>query len=658
MKVRILWRRLAAAVAAVCLAAVLLWGHSMWQAWCRSPQPRIYARGEAVQLLVDNVWAGDETWGYYETRFTCPPRDGTRAVYSRLGQVFRRETPWESNYELQARVEAQCKALCMRELRPDAHRELIRLIRAGAQVRWTLDGLPAATKYLDRRSGHRYEAGFKLGEVDAETGHVRLNNHVMMVVRYRIPDDGGYVIVGFEAYPRSVADLTCPGGTPEGGYEHFWLNPDVQAMIMVPFTYSVYWREEPRVKWDERWRQYRSLQQVAGTDLLDSLALRRGLLGALLGAVLLGMVVVRLNRRCPASERTLVALLHEDMACSEFHHALVSAGIQTAFIAVAYALVECEHDKAHGVAPLTVFAAAGLCLLGAYLAAFYGVLMKLTGRHLVVNRYPKSCVIYGSLIPLLLFAAAVIVHAIVMLSDRTRGIPFATELAILALYIPASILLSLFGGFTAFSIQRVREDRTSLLGSKGKWVPAPSEQNGHAEKTKRRRLLSHIAAIAYPLLAGVPPFLLARSLVDATYRAVAVATSALELDIFILSALALQGVVVVEVCIGTLLGHIFWGQISHSNGSAYTRNREGILHSWRWKLLGVGGAAAWYLEAHAIQSILRLYAHLGSPNIILAIFYATVLNIAYWLVFGAFGYLVCRALMRSILVRVDTYRQR
>ncbi|AAS54196.1 AGL295Cp [Eremothecium gossypii ATCC 10895] len=656
MKVRILWRRLAAAVAAASLALVLLCGHSIWQRWSRPPQPSAYTRGERVQLLVDNIWTDREVWGYYETLFTCPPPAEARAIYGSLGQVFRREMPWESNYVLHVRAETQCQPLCMRELRPDSHRRLIQMIRDGAQVRWTLDGLPAATTYPDRQSSYRYEAGFKLGEVDAETGHVRLHNHVMLVVRYRILDDGRYVIVGFEAYPRSVAGEGCTGGQTE--YEHFWLNPDAQAMIMVPFTYAVYWRYQSAVKWNERWRLYSDLQQLTGiVQSPGSLVLSRGLFAAMVGTLVLGMASAYLNKRCPATMHTLVTLLQEDMVGSEFFHGLVGAGLQTMSLAAAYALVECENDKAHGVTHVTIVLAATICALGAYLAAFYGVWTWATTQSVVVHRYIKRSVICGSAIPILLFVTAAIVHLIVMLSDRTRGIPFATELAVLALYIPASAILSVFGGFTAFSILRTREDRVALLDSKGKWASATSEQKTTNENSTGRSRLTRIASVLYSLLAGVPPFILAKSLVQATYSTVAVAKSALELDAFIFSALALQCLVVVEVCIGTMLAQIFWSQIFQITGCEYPKPRKGVLYSWRWKLFGVGGAAAWYLEAHAIHSIRHAYAHLGSPNIILAIFYATVLNIAYWLVFGAFGYLVCSGLMYSIQGRADIYRQ-
>lgn len=64
--------------------------------------------------------------------------------------------------------------------------------------------MPGATSFVTvDKSKKYYAAGFKLGYV--EDDKVYINNHVMMVLRYRKDDKNPdkKVVVAFEVYPKS-----------------------------------------------------------------------------------------------------------------------------------------------------------------------------------------------------------------------------------------------------------------------------------------------------------------------------------------------------------------------------------------------------------------------------------------------------------------------
>lgn len=172
------------------------------------------------------------------------------------------------------------------------------LIEEAYLTEWILDNLPGATSFVTvNRERKYYAAGFKLGykDFDSATGKVMyyLYNHYTLVVRWRkapgrTGDKGEKVIVGFEVYPKSInlgqrnatgcpADVTgdqdplplyiAPNLTdwaaqyPDSSYVPKDLfEEDDGATMTVPYTYSVYFREERDVEWANRWDLYFSDQ--------------------------------------------------------------------------------------------------------------------------------------------------------------------------------------------------------------------------------------------------------------------------------------------------------------------------------------------------------------------------------------------------------------
>ena len=177
------------------------------------------------------------------------------------------------------------------------------LIDDGYVAEWIVDNLPGATSFVTVDKTHKYyAAGFKVGYKDFSpvTGKPRyfLNNHHTFVIRWRkAPGRGGEhgekVLVGFEVYPKSIEtghrnSEGCPqdvhgdtegleiyiaanSTTLAGKYPHSSYLPeedegDDGSTLTIPYSYSVYFREDERVEWSKRWDMYFNNQEE-GTSI-------------------------------------------------------------------------------------------------------------------------------------------------------------------------------------------------------------------------------------------------------------------------------------------------------------------------------------------------------------------------------------------------------
>lgn len=188
----------------------------------------------------------------------------------------------------------ECAYLCDRVVNGHDVKWAQELIEDSYITEWILDNLPGATSFVtvDRKRKY-YAAGFKLGykDYDMVTGKkdFYINNHFTMVVRWRkapgsAGDHGGKVVTGFEVYTKSLdrgqRNATgCPANIDEEVEQPFSLrlspnNTDLaeqysdssyippatvdldQVSMTIPYTYSVYFREEHNVEWANRWDLY------------------------------------------------------------------------------------------------------------------------------------------------------------------------------------------------------------------------------------------------------------------------------------------------------------------------------------------------------------------------------------------------------------------
>ncbi|KAK4244559.1 hypothetical protein C7999DRAFT_35074 [Corynascus novoguineensis] len=230
---------------------------------------RSYAPSAPIPLLVNKAYS-DATqlqYAYADLPFVCPPTTDRQHVPLNLGEVLRGDRiVATSGVALRMREDVACTAACERPVVVGAAAiERARsMVEEGYLVEWIVDNLPGATSFVTAdKSRKYYAAGFRLGVVDG--GKVYLNNHHTIIIRYRRApgkkgDEEESVIVGFEVYPQEHRDekfeLPPPalmaGKTDAARGEE----EEEEETLTIPYTYSVYFREEESIEWSDRWDLY------------------------------------------------------------------------------------------------------------------------------------------------------------------------------------------------------------------------------------------------------------------------------------------------------------------------------------------------------------------------------------------------------------------
>lgn len=299
-----------------------------------------YKDDESIPLLVNKVYSDNTQlqYAYFELPFVCPPTGNKQggspfasghSVPLNLGEVLRGDRIITSDFQINMNQDVECRYLCDQVVSRKDVRWAQQLIDGGYVTEWILDNLPGATSFVTiDRSRKYYAAGFKMGEkeLDLDSGKMRhvLNNHFTMVIRWRKApskdgDRGGKVVVGFEVYTKSIGgshrnETGCP--QLSGDHEKFQLyiapnntelaakypdssylpeediNVSDGATLTIPYTYSVYFREEDSVDWSNRWNLYFTDQRESSVThwlaILNSLIIS-GILGAIV-IVILGRI--------------------------------------------------------------------------------------------------------------------------------------------------------------------------------------------------------------------------------------------------------------------------------------------------------------------------------------------------------------------------------
>ena len=266
-----------------------------------------YEDDEAIPLNVNKVYSDNTQlqYAYYDLPFVCPPTGkkhagfvSGRSVSLNLGEVLRGDRIMNSDYDLVMGQDQECRYLCSHKTDRAGIRRAQQLIEDGYVAEWIVDNLPGATSFVTfDRTQKYYAAGFKLGYKDSSpiTGKPRffINNHLTLVLRWRkapgkAGDNGGKVIVGFEVYTKSIGaedrnNTGCPRDVhnvnqgmdlyiapnntdlaskyPSSSYLPEQDYVDDGSTLTIPFSYSVYFREDNRVEWANRWNMYFNNQE-------------------------------------------------------------------------------------------------------------------------------------------------------------------------------------------------------------------------------------------------------------------------------------------------------------------------------------------------------------------------------------------------------------
>ncbi|KAK1778589.1 hypothetical protein QBC45DRAFT_160142 [Copromyces sp. CBS 386.78] len=500
-----------------------------------------YKEDEAIPLLVNKVYSDNTQlqYAYYDLPFVCPPTGehkfggllSGQSIPLNLGEVLRGDRIKVSDMELRMKHDSECNFVCNREITRKELKRARQLVRDGYVVEWIVDNLPGATSFVTVDTTRKYyAAGFKLGYTDLSSGRPRyyLNNHHTIVVRYRKApgkdgERGGKVVVGFEVYTKSVGpDVKknadgCPANLHdvEQNFELYLapnktveLSPgssyyvedddtyDDEAKLTIPYSYSVYFREDTSIEWHTRWDLY-FVNQEDGHKI-HWLAIVNSLIicGVLTGVVF--MVVaktirsdirgykarsadVEAKRRTKATSATEKVpglleqevgpdsladmdsddealeditgwkLLHADVfrtpAYGHLLAPLVGSGMQLLFMAIGLVLL-----SALGV--LNPSYRGGFVSFGVGLFVFAGLFSGYFSARVYKTfggqRWRQNMVITAVLFPGLLFAIVFVLNLFVWAQASSTAIPFGTLIAIIFLWLCVQVPLVYVGSWYGF----------------------------------------------------------------------------------------------------------------------------------------------------------------------------------------------------------------
>ena len=491
--------------------------------------------GEVLPLFYNKAFSDHSglQYAYSELPFVCPPsgrrrgdrwRSGT-SMGLNLGEVLRGDRIVVSDYELVMGEDQEARYLCSIQVDNKALTRAKNLIKDNYLVEWILDNLPGATSFITTDKSRRYyAAGFKLGyeEFDRQTGqmHYFLNNHVTIVVRHRhapgrAGDNGEKVIVGFEVYPRSITadDRNRTTGLPadlyavESGLEldmsanRTFQGSEEDTLLTIPYTYSVYFREDERIEWHNRWDLYFESQEedanIHWFSIVNSIVIS-GLLTVVVAVIFARTIRGEIKgyndasledgklklktRKGPRTPRRSMdksgsglleqietsldaessddelpeditgwKLVHGDVFRSPFYGIwlapLIGSGSQLLFMALglvllsAFGLLNPSFRGGYISVGIALFIFAGI-FSGYFSARVY----KTFGGTL----WQKNVIITGTLIPGLLFMTVFILNLFVWAQASSTAIPFGTLVALLALWLLIQLPLVYVGSWYGY----------------------------------------------------------------------------------------------------------------------------------------------------------------------------------------------------------------
>lgn len=633
-------------------------------------KPNIYRFGDHVELIVNKV-ESDLTqlpYAYYDLEFTCPPTIEKKPLHLSLDEIFRGDRKWQSDYALTFGKDAPCEVLCARKTKKEGMIEAKELIQQGYVVQWLIDeSLPAATTFISQQSHRKYyAAGFPLGYVEEDTGKVFLNNHVMLVVRYHAISEEEFTIVGFEVYPKSVDDYHCPGASKDHGHYEIKVPEKDDELTFIPFTYSVYWREEFEVDWNHRWDFFLNNGELSNSkakqfhwmSLLNSVGIA-ALTSTALSVILLGVFQKKLKspKRKDESEdgdydndnkltgsARVNAKTWINKGKIPYYRLLVvltSMGIQFLFTVMGALVISCSLSKLHNIRFIVLTMSLVCFICGAGLSGYIGT--RLLIEHLILKGKVKPAedkkklytfsIICGSSLPGALMIVSFILNSIILAHDSTHALPFKTEVFLVSIYFVTCIPLSLLGGVIAanwnFHRYGTLARRTSM---RRETIVSRSKPELTKKISLFKRLLFDIKHDSFTtfgaLAGGLCSFIIIWVELQYVYKSVWLEKTTFYYYYgFLLANITILCIVTSEIAmIGCYI-------------MIKSKNDRYLRHTWGWKSFLMGGSCAWYMELYSLYYIFFILNIQGFSSIFISVCYSALFNGMCGWALGSLSYL-------------------
>ncbi|KAK2595927.1 hypothetical protein QQS21_006522 [Conoideocrella luteorostrata] len=685
-----------------------------------------YKQKQQIPLMVNKVYSDNTQlqYAYYDLPFVCPPtgqhKTGTRllsgqSISLNLGEVLRGDRIMASDIELAMNKDKPCNFLCNRKMSRSDLRRTKELVRDGYVAEWIVDNLPGATSFVTvDKTKKYYAAGFKLGymEVAPSTGkaHYYLYNHHTIVIRYRSAaghagERGEKIIVGFEVYPKSIGSGSrrdsqgCPvdlqnvdsafglhmatnkTADPAPRYADSSYEPvgddhedddSANGTINIPYTYSVYFREDNAIEWAHRWDLY-FVNQEEGSRI-HWLAIVNSLIicGLLTGIVMIILAKtirsdikgyndslvedgkLRLKRKRRSGNRspnekpglldqgdgvkdadassddealedvTGWKLLHADVfrtpRFGNLLAPLVGSGMQLMFMAVGLVLL-----SALGVLNPSFrggFISVGVGLF-IFAGLFSGYFSARVFRSFEGKDYRFNALVTALLFPGLAFGLVFVLNLFVWAQASSTAIPFGTLIAIMLLWLCIQVPLVLAGSYYGYE-------------KAGAWEH-PTRTASIARQVPQQAW--YIKSMQSILLAGLIPFAVIFIELLFVFQSMWQDKSGYYYMFGFLAVVSvILAVTVAEVTVVTI-----YIQLCSEN------------YNWWWQSFFVGGGSALWVFAYSIWYYFFKLHIAGVVSSMLFFSYSFMACCVYGLLTGTIGFLSAYAFIRRIYgaIKVD-----
>ncbi|KAK5779894.1 hypothetical protein RI543_002433 [Arxiozyma heterogenica] len=659
--------------------------------------PTIYKSGDPVEIIVNKV-ESDVTqlpYAYYDLPFTCPPTMYKKPLHLSLNEIIKGDRKWQSDYKLVFNEDNDCEALCARKTTKDGMQTLKDLIQKGYVVQWLIDDdLPAATTFISTTDHKKYYAsGFPLGFVDKDTGKIYLNNHLMLVIRFHAIDDYNFTIVGFEVYPKSVSDYHCPGASKDYEQYEVIVPTDPNELTYIPFTYSVYWREEFDIDWNHRYDLFFQNGELSNnvSTKFHWISLANSIGIAFLMTFIVSLIFIKINKNdkdiLDENYNESISLIDNShqkdvqmkrknsifvIARSWYHNDrsplphififLVSMGVQFLFTIIGSLTISCSLNKLHNIRHTVLSMAVFFFILGAFMASYVGTSLAIENNKLVTRRgslkniivnttmFPIVC---GSLLPGLVMIITICLNSIIWAHDSTNALPFGTIVKLISLYFIACIPLSYFGGIFAQrnrtkEYTRLRSDSIKLSPFDVKKtldnnpIHLKSSTNNLLKNIKRKLILNvkRLALDSFTviviLLCGVFPFFIIYVELQYVYKSVWLEKTTFYFFYgFLLANIILLCLVICEIAI-------------ISSYLMMTVSTENYANTWRWKSFQLSSSCAWYMEFYSLYYVFKVLNIRGFTSIFFSVCYSLLFNTLCGLAMGSLGYVATLTFVKHV----------
>ncbi|KAK7751550.1 hypothetical protein SLS62_006500 [Diatrype stigma] len=703
-----------------------------------------YKDNEHIPLMVNKVYSDNTQlqYAYYDLPFVCPPTGNShgsllsgQSISLNLGEVLRGDRITISDIDLVLGQDKECNFLCNQQITRKDMRRAKQMVKEGYVVEWIVDNLPGATSFVTvDKTRKYYAAGFKLGYTDYSSGTGKpryfLNNHHTVVIRYRTApgragEKGGKVVVGFEVYPKSVGpSVKRENGCPvdlhdvEENFElymppnrtstekeiisqfpHSSYHPEVNEdegddddTISVPYSYSVYFREDDTIEWNRRWDLYFVNQEegsrIHWLAIINSLVIC-GLLSGITLIILARTIrsdikgyrevsaedgKVRMTRksksglvRSPKSEKAGFGLLEqqnnndpdnnegdllsasddealEDVTGWKLLHAdvfrkpaygyllapLVGSGMQLLFMATGLVLLSAVGILNPSFRGGFLSAGVGLFVFAGVFSGYFSARVYRTFNEPGRDRWVANALVTASLVPGLLFGLVFVLNLFVWAQASSTAIPFGTLTAIVLLWLCVQVPLVYAGAWYGFVKTGPWEHPTKTATVPR---PLPSQVQGQGQAASwwswSYSSRSRVQAV---LLAGLIPFAVVFVELLFVFQSVWQDKSGYYYVFGFLSVvLAILGVTVAEVTVVAV-----YAQLCAED------------HRWWWQSFCVGGASSLWVFAYCVWYYFASLRVEGLVSAVLFFAYSFMACCVYGLLTGTIGFLSAYAFVRRI----------